>query len=432
MIKLITILFLSMLPFAGMAQAVYNGNGNTGAGVGGVLGTGSLSITDDGTTITISFTRGGYAFYNALVIYVDSDNSGDFQNTNTFTDETSGVRRAVSGILTPDQALVNFSPGFLADYAISFSAVEGLGQVYRLNGAPPNHLLTVGANLSTTNPFEPVFTVYFPWTAIGLTGASGENFNFVVTLIDPLTGYRYDEAIGDGISSGNPEIPSSVTYTGHRSYFQGGYDTPLPIELLTWSATPGDSKVTLNWETASELNHAGFEILRSTKKDGSFQTIASYRNDESLRPKGETGAKYSLVDNRKVYNGLTYFYKLVDVAIDGNRTEHAVISAIPTDGKPAQPGFETPAEFALKGLYPNPFNPNGNLEFSLPKKGFVSIELYNVIGQKVATAFEGVLEGGRNHTNRIEISGTGLPSGVYLAVVNFSGQRLTAKFTLLK
>jgi len=432
MIKMILVLSLFILPFTGISQAVYNGNGNTGTGAGGVLGTGSLSIADDGTTVTVTFTRGPGPFFNAVVIYVDSDNSGDFPNTSTFTDETSGVRRAASGLLTPNQALVNFSPGFLADYAISFSAVEGLGQVYRLNGTPPNHLLTVGANLSTTNPFEPVFTVYFPWTAIGLTGAGGENFRFVVTLIDPLTGYRYDEAIGDGIGSGNPEIPSSVTYTGFRSYYQGGYDTPLPIELLTWTATPGDNKVTLNWETASELNHAGFEILRSTKKDGVFQTIASYRNEESLRPKGETGAKYSLVDNRKVYNGLTYFYKLVDVALDGNRTEHAVISAIPTDGKPAQPGFETPAEFKIMSMYPNPFNPNGNLEFTLPDKGFVSVSLYNVIGQKVATAFEGVLEGGKNHTNRIEISGNGLPSGVYLAVVNFSGQHLTSKFTLLK
>lgn len=432
MIKMIMALSLFLLPLAGLAQAVYNGNGNTGAGIGGVLGTGNISIADDATTVTVTFTRGPAAFYDAVVIYIDSDNSGDFANTNSFTDETSGVRRAASGILTPAQALVNFSPGFLADYAVSFSAVEGLGQVYQLNGTPPNHLLTVGANLSTTNPFESVFTVYFPWTAIGLTGAPGENFKFVVTLIDPLTGYRYDEAIGDGIGSGNPEIPSSVTYTGHRSYYQGGFDTPLPIELLSWSATPGDNKVTLNWETASELNHAGFEILRSTARDGKFIQILSYKDDKTYGHKGQQGGKYSYSDNQKVYNGLSYFYKLVDVSVDGKRTDHAVISAIPTDGKPVQPGFETPADFAIKGLYPNPFNPGGKLEFSLPQKGFVSVHIYNVIGQKVATAFEGILEGGKNHTNRIEISGNGLPTGVYLAVLNFSGQRLTRKFTLLK
>ncbi|MBN8706780.1 MAG: T9SS type A sorting domain-containing protein [Bacteroidetes bacterium] len=432
MIKMIFALFLLSLPFTGMSQAIYNGNGNTGAGGGGTLGTGSLSIADDGTTVTISFTRGPVAFYDAVVIYIDSDNSGDFANTSSFTDETSGVRRAASGLLTPNQALVNFSPGFLADYAVSFSAVEGLGQVYQLIAGPSSHVLAVGANLSTTDPFEPVFTVYFPWTAIGLTGAEGENFRFVVTLIDPLTGYRYDEAIGDGISSGNPEIPSSVTYTGGRSYYQGGYDTPLPVELLSWSATPADNKVILNWETASELNHAGFEILRSTTKDGKFQSILNYKDNDAYGYKGQQGGKYSFVDDRKVYNGLTYFYKLVDIAVDGKRTEHTTISAIPTDGKPVQPGFESPAEFAIKGLYPNPFNPSGNLEFSLPKKGFVSVELYNVIGQKVAIAFQGTLEGGKNHTNRIEISGNGLPSGVYLAVVNYSGQRLTSKFTLLK
>ncbi|MCA0447762.1 MAG: T9SS type A sorting domain-containing protein [Bacteroidetes bacterium] len=425
--KMILLFCLALIPAIGFTQAVYPGNGNSG--FGGVLGTGAFSINDNGTTVTITFAKGSGSFNDAIVIYIDSDNSRNFPFTATFTDEGDNLRKGISGRNGGSNSLLFFPGTLTADYAVAFAPTQGFGGLWQLETG--SHTFVATANLSSTTVTDPVFTVSFTWASIGLTGAPGDNFKFIATYLNPTNAFRSDEAIGDASFSGNPGT-GPIAFTGFRSYYQGGYDTPLPIELLTWTATPGDNKVTLNWETASELNHAGFEILRSTKKDGVFQAIASYRNEESLRPKGETGAKYSLVDNRKVYNGLTYFYKLVDVALDGNRTEHAVISAIPTDGKPAQPGFETPAEFALKGLYPNPFNPNGNLEFSLPKKGFVSIELYNVIGQKVATAFEGVLEGGRNHTNRIEISGNGLPSGVYLAVVNFSGQRLTSKFTLLK
>ncbi|MEK9139024.1 MAG: hypothetical protein AAB393_18045, partial [Bacteroidota bacterium] len=48
-----------------------------------------------------------------------------------------------------------------------------------------------------------------------------------------------------------------------------------------------------------------------------------------------------------------------------------------------------PTEFALFQNYPNPFNPSTNIGFTVPQSGFATMKVYNVLGQEVATLFEG-------------------------------------------
>ncbi|MBN8706158.1 MAG: T9SS type A sorting domain-containing protein [Bacteroidetes bacterium] len=225
--------------------------------------------------------------------------------------------------------------------------------------------------------------------------------------------------------------PRSITFTTttFSDWTIGDGDSPLPIELLSWSATPGNKKVTLNWETASELNHAGFEIYRSAREKSDFRLVASYTSKSELRGKGDQGGKYSLTDPQ-VINSVTYYYKLVDVSIDGNRTEHKVLSVIPTDGKPQQPDYEPPVEFQISSIYPNPFNPEAKMLFDIPKDGYVSIRLFNVIGQEVKVLKNEFMKKGRDYVQNITTDG--IPSGVYMIVTEFEGQRLTKKLTFLK
>nr|HQV33393.1 lamin tail domain-containing protein [Calditrichia bacterium] len=108
-------------------------------------------------------------------------------------------------------------------------------------------------------------------------------------------------------------------------------DNSLPVSLSAFSATAGDQRVTLRWTTQSEINNVGFEILRSTSENGTYSLYDSYQNNSALRGQFNTQdqTNYNFVDNF-VANDFTYFYKLVDVDVNGTRTEHGPVSATPS------------------------------------------------------------------------------------------------------
>jgi hypothetical protein len=69
-----------------------------------------------------------------------------------------------------------------------------------------------------------------------------------------------------------------------------------------------------------------------------------------------------------------------------------------------------PAKYSLSQNYPNPFNPGTNISYSIPISGNVSLKIYNILGQKVATVFQGFREAG-NYT--VNFNALKLASGVY-------------------
>jgi hypothetical protein len=79
------------------------------------------------------------------------------------------------------------------------------------------------------------------------------------------------------------------------------------IDIVDFQAIPGNSQVTLSWDTASEIDNAGFNIYRSESKDGEYTQI----NDSLITAEGSStqGASYKIVDN-DVHNRKTYFCKL--------------------------------------------------------------------------------------------------------------------------
>ena len=95
----------------------------------------------------------------------------------------------------------------------------------------------------------------------------------------------------------------------------------------------------------------------------------------------------------------------------------------------------TPNHFALSDNYPNPFNPVTSFSFSLPQSTEVSINIYSVLGKKVATVFNGSAKPGTYKVtwNGKDINGRNLPSGLYIyeldAGIHF---KQTKKMTLIK
>ena len=69
------------------------------------------------------------------------------------------------------------------------------------------------------------------------------------------------------------------------------------------------------------------------------------------------------------------------------------------------------SERALHQNYPSPFNPETQIKFDMAEGGFVSLRVYNLIGQEVATFLNGQMPAGE-HTTTFDAAN--LPSGIYL------------------
>jgi peptidoglycan/xylan/chitin deacetylase (PgdA/CDA1 family) len=206
-------------------------------------------------------------------------------------------------------------------------------------------------------------------------------------------------------------------------------DWPLPIGLTSFTAKAGDRHVLLNWSTASEIDNQGFEILRSTKRKSNYQMLDSYIDNNNLEGAGNTpiGQNYSFIDN-SVLNGITYWYKLIDVAINGVRTSHGPIYAEPQlDGYQVQ--GDLPTEFALQQNYPNPFNPSTKIKYDLAKPGTVIIELFNTRGQKIETLLHKFMPIGYHE---IEFNAMNLPSAVYFYRIQQGDFHDTKKMVLMR
>jgi DNA-binding transcriptional regulator of glucitol operon len=88
-----------------------------------------------------------------------------------------------------------------------------------------------------------------------------------------------------------------------------------------------------------------------------------------------------------------------------------------------------PDEFALHAPAPNPFNPTTRISFSLPEASHVRLEVFDLLGRKVATLRDEPMDAGEHE---VGWDASGFSSGVYLVRLNAGDQVATAKLVLLK
>jgi hypothetical protein len=93
------------------------------------------------------------------------------------------------------------------------------------------------------------------------------------------------------------------------------------------------------------------------------------------------------------------------------------------------PGIELPTRYVLEQNYPNPFNPSTTIEYQLPTKGYVTLKIYSVLGQEIATLAEDLADAGYKS---VEWNASNVASGVYFYRLEAGSFTSVKKLLLLR
>jgi len=201
----------------------------------------------------------------------------------------------------------------------------------------------------------------------------------------------------------------------------------LPVEISSFSAYCRGKKIFITWETQSETNNLGFILERKNRKTNEWHIISSYKNNLSLRGRGNTSSekKYQCIDV-DVKKNETYVYRLSDVDLKGDINIIDRIEIIFT----LYEGSST----ELMNPFPNPFNPLTKIDFILSCDMNINIYVYDTLGRKVSTLFQGPQEAGNHNVywNGRDKNNIIVTSGTYFIVLLAEDTKITKKVLLIR
>ncbi|MDP4115645.1 MAG: LamG-like jellyroll fold domain-containing protein [Bacteroidota bacterium] len=233
------------------------------------------------------------------------------------------------------------------------------------------------------------------------SGGLGETTAEMKTLAT-FTGW--DNAIWNmdaGINDGYPYLDWQNT---------GG--TPLPVELSSFTATVVNRKVTLKWQTATEVSNHGFNV-ELKKENNEWKQIGFVKGNGN----SNSSKSYSFVDTNPPSGKAIYRLKQIDT--DG-KFEYS---------KEIEVNTGLPKTYELSNNYPNPFNPSTRINVSLPEDQVVKLCVYNILGEKVATLINRKMEAG---VHEINFNAANLASGIYIYKIEAGKFTQTKKMMLIK
>lgn len=337
----------------------------------------------------------------------------------------------------------SFNYAVANDYDLIIRSTSGLSTGLRLAPDYPSVELVMpaGSNLYTQVFFGDVASSPVVITGAGVdSNKTGYKLEFY--SIDPITGASLS-SYANGYIAGQISFISNtlnVSFDSARTLartkgsengyldFYNGYGkimpeniitNPLPVELTAFSAKIIGREVILKWQTATETNNYGFEIERKSdkKKSEKWEKIGFVNgNGNSYSPKD-----YSFIDDKLNSEGAIK-YRLKQIDNDGNYEYSEVLTlSINTE------------VFELYQNYPNPFNPSTIISWQSPVDGDVTIKIYDILGNEVATLINEYREAG---SNAVEFNALNLASGIYIYQIEIRNkeftQTLNRKMTLLK
>jgi len=207
-------------------------------------------------------------------------------------------------------------------------------------------------------------------------------------------------------------------------------NNPLPVELTLFTAHIQGSDVRLDWRTETEVNNYGFEMERTSPLPPPFQggggeAGGGWEKIGFVEGHGNSNSPktYSFTDSNPT-GGSKFSYRLKQIDNDGTYEYSEIVEV-----------EFAPTDFVLYQNYPNPFNPTTKIRYQLPllggdkRGGLITIKLYDVLGNEVATLVNEEQTAGNYE---IDFDGSSLASGMYVYRMQAGEFSNTKKMLILK
>ncbi len=263
---------------------------------------------------------------------------------------------------------------------------------------------------------------------LDIIGTVGDASN----LFQDKTLQRKSSVVGPSATYNSAEWTElALTYSGLGSHM---IDEALPVNLQSFSVTLKQGTVQLNWQTASEINNAGFIIERAEAALSVFRVIADHHTDPALK-----GAGTSSTLSDYLYTDISadiqknYIYRLKDSSYDGT-VSFLAQSAYEGTVTGFSPPEKRPVAFRLEGNYPNPFNPRTFIKLTVKEPVFIRVTVYDIQGHVVRRLFKGMAGAGMLQLAWDGRNDRGFPqgSGTYLYQVQSTREAQAGKMLLLR
>ena len=369
----------------------------------------------------------------------------------TFANIGGQVRNCIAALDATTGNATSWNPtagGAVSSLALSGSTMYVGGSFTTIGGASRNLLAAIStADTGTASAWNPdlwsfsspsVKTIAFTNGTVyagGTFNTVGGATQLYCTALNASTGIA---------TSWSPNTDGNVAallidQTYHKIYIGGAFsnvvnqtasnfavvdnsgDAALPVELTAFTATIKGSTAELRWTTATEVNNYGFEVERSTSNSelnaGKWKKIGFVNGGgNSSSPR-----QYFFINNI----GLTgtnssYYYRLKQIDNDGKFKYSGIVEIN---------AGSIPTRFELDQNYPNPFNPATAIRYQLPANSFVTLKVYDVLGNEVKTLVNQNQNAGHY---QITFEAKNLASGLYFYQLKAGDNNLIKKMILMK
>ncbi len=340
-------------------------------------------------------TDGSYNFSKVVDDFAELDPQSDVLNTVVSLPDGFAWVGTNQGL-----AKVNASNGTYQFYSPSNSQIPG-ESISPLAVTPDGRLWFANFGSTTTSTY-------------GLCWFDGTNFGIIP-----------QQQIGG--------LPHAQIYDLEVKHIQNGYElwiscasrgiavltvtgTVVPVELTSFFTSTNDNDVNLSWATSTETNNSGFQIERLEMKNERSEDWESIGFVNGNGTTTETQS-YSFTDNN--LNSGKYLYRLKQIDFNGTFEYSNEVEAI----------INVPDKFELSQNYPNPFNPRTKIKYQIAESNPVSLRIYDVLGNEVASLINDVQPAGNYE---LTFDASLLSSGVYLYKLQAGSFAETKKMVVLK